>query len=101
MQCVDLLVTINEQTGRTNAEHDINTLGIFCWMQIHAIHRQFLSIFQIVKLGFGWRLATMRLMQVDHFVFQFGRLIRCEFEFFHIAAIFVFIWIVVAQFRLH
>lgn len=69
-------------------------------MQIDAVHGQLLGVLQIVQLCLCGRLAAVRFVQLDHLVFELGRLVRREFEFGHVGTVAVLVGIKVAQLRL-
>ena len=44
----NLLVSVNEQTGGTDAEHDVDTFGILRRVQIDTVHGELFRILKIV-----------------------------------------------------
>lgn len=54
------LVAINQQTGGTDSQHDINTLRVLGGVQIYAIHGQLLGVLQVMQLSLSGRLTSAR-----------------------------------------
>lgn len=51
-------VAIHKQSGGTHTQHDLYAFGVLRLMQVHTVHGQFLCIFQVMKLCFGWCLTS-------------------------------------------
>ena len=55
--CLASLVSVDEQAGGADAQHDVDALGVFGRVQVDAVHSQLLGVLQVVHLRLGRRLA--------------------------------------------
>ena len=51
-------VAVDEEPWGTDADHDVDALGVLGLMQVNSVHGQLLGILQVMQLGFSWRLAS-------------------------------------------
>lgn len=117
------LIAINQQTGRTHTQHNIDALRVLGRMQVHAVHGQLLGILQVVELGLcgrltpecenrnqrldmdlvidSWPNSLVGLVQIHDLVLELCCLIGCDFEVLQIGTGWHFLGIIVAHLGLH
>ena len=52
-----VLVSVDEQPGGADAQHDVDALRVLGRVQVDTVHGQLLGVLQVVHLGLGRRLT--------------------------------------------
>lgn len=60
-----LLVSVNQEAGWRNAQHDIDSFRIFGRVKIHAVHGQLFGVFEIMAVSFCWRLTPVNAKKLE------------------------------------
>ena len=89
------------QPTAADAHHNVQTGLLLRRVEVNAVHRQLLRIFQVLQLRLLRGEASMLAMEFGHFLLQLRRLVRRKVERAEVvAALVVLAHLVVAQLRL-